>query len=93
MRTNYVPAIVTLLAGGVYCVLSIVFHKNSEFFLKDLLLVLVIFFIIGCVIKIILDKGITMMADVEPEEEEEVEELVVDAEDNLENIDATDAEE
>ena len=55
MKTNYVPAIIMLLAGLVDSVISIYYKLDLYSFTKRLLLVLVIFYILGCVVKIILD--------------------------------------
>lgn len=98
MKTNNIPAFVTLLAGGVYCILA--FEKNVENmeFLKQLLIVLLIFYIIGSVIKMILDFGISFMADPVPEaevdeEEEDGEAGEDEQQDELENIDSADTKE
>lgn len=55
MKTNYVPAIIMLLAGLVDSVISIYYKLDLYSFTKRLLLVLVIFYILGCVVKIILN--------------------------------------
>ena len=64
MKTNGVPAMVMLLAGFVDCLIAIRTHMTLGSFTRQLFLVLVIFYIIGCVVKIILDRNIDKMEDV-----------------------------
>lgn len=88
MKTNYVPAIVMLSAGFVNCLIS--FRNGLELydFTKQLLIVLIIFWIIGCVIKLVLDKTMVIMADPEeePTEEEQSNEEIKKTEETIENI-------
>ena len=70
MKTNGVPAMVMLLAGFVDCLIAIRTHMTLGSFTRQLFLVLVIFYIIGCVVKIILDRNIDKMEDVKTVEEE-----------------------
>ena len=69
MKTNGVPAMVMLLAGFVDCLIAIRTHMTLGSFTRQLFLVLVIFYIIGCVVKIILDRNIDKMEDVKTVEE------------------------
>lgn len=55
MKTNALPAVIMLTAGLIDCVLSIYCRLSLWRFTWQLLLVLVIFYILGCVVKIILD--------------------------------------
>ena len=55
MKTDFVPAIIMLLAGLVDSVISIYYKQDLYSFSKRLLLVLVIFYILGYIVKIILD--------------------------------------
>lgn len=97
MKTNSVPAVVMLLAGLIDCVLSIYQRLSLFDFTKRLLLVLVVFYILGCVVKLILDINFSKMDDV-PETEEDAESVAAVEEnvetkegasdDALENIDA-----
>ena len=64
MKTNGVPAMVMLLAGFVDCLIAIRTHMTLGSFTRQLFLVLLIFYIIGCVVKIILDRNIDKMEDV-----------------------------
>ena len=74
MKTNYVPAIVMLVAGGVYCLLGIFYQIPLWDFTIQLLTVLVIFWIIGGIIKIVFDKYMGEIETPEEETEEESEE-------------------
>ena len=74
MKTNGVPAMVMLLAGFVDCLIAIRTHMTLGSFTRQLFLVLLIFYIIGCVVKIILDRNIDKMEDVKTVEDESQEE-------------------
>lgn len=63
MKVKCVPAIVTLSAGLVNCIVSIYYHLDIYTYLKQLLLVLILFYFIGCILQWILDFGINKMAD------------------------------
>lgn len=65
MNTKSIPAIVMLLAGFIACIAGMHAHMEVAGFLKMLLIVLIIFYILGCVIKLILDRNF-----VEVQEEE-----------------------
>ena len=70
MKTNGIPAIVMLLAGFVDCLIAIRTHMTLGSFTRQLFLVLLVFYIIGCVVKIILDRNIDKMEDIKTVEEE-----------------------
>lgn len=70
MKTNGVPAIVMLLAGFTDCIIAIRTHMTLESFTRQLFLVLLIFYVIGCMVKLILDRNIDKMEDVKTVEEE-----------------------
>lgn len=90
MKTKQVPAIVMLTAGFVTCVISIMQHMEFGRFLKILLLVLICFYILGYVAKVILDKNFAPMQEEEEEQEqtEEGEETAdgTEAAEDMENI-------
>ena len=76
MKTKQVPAIVMLLAGLLTCVISIVQHMEFGKFVKTLFIVVICFYILGCIVKMILDKNFAEMQeetteDTEAEEETE----------------------
>ncbi len=54
MRERYIPAIVMLLAGAITSVLNIVNRVKAEEGLKTLLLVLLIFYFVGLIIKAVI---------------------------------------
>ena len=81
MKTNGVPAIIMLAAGFIDCVIAILTHMSLWNFTRQLLLVLVLFYVIGCVVKMIIDRNFKDMEDdqngeetEEPKEDQEEEE-------------------
>jgi len=76
MKTKPIPAIVMLLAGFVTCIMSIYNRLNLKTFTKTLLLVLIIFYFFGVIIKIVLDKNFVMAEDKEEEIDPEIEDKV-----------------
>ncbi|MCI5856083.1 MAG: hypothetical protein MR016_01780 [Agathobacter sp.] len=87
MKTHYIPAIVMLAAGVIDSVFALLHHMDLLDYLKQLLFVLILFLMIGNILKMILDFGIKKMADKEEPEEEASEE------ETMENIDAAEKEE
>lgn len=65
MKTDNVPALVMLSAGFVDCVIAIKTHQTLWTFTRQLLLVLVIFLILGSIIKMVLDRNLKEMDDLE----------------------------
>lgn len=49
MKLKYVPAFITLIAGAITCIISIMKQNDVLESLKILLLVLIIFYIIGVI--------------------------------------------
>lgn len=86
MKTNYVPAIVMLVAGGVYCLLGIFYQIPLGEFLIQLLTVLIVFWIIGGIIKMVLDK---FMGEIEEKAEEKSEEESEENEEDSEDGEAS----
>ena len=75
MRERYIPALVMLLAGAITSVLNIVNKLRVEDGLKRLLLVLVIFYFVGLIIKAIIVRTVINAPKKGDEiQEEEVEE-------------------
>ena len=70
MKTKQIPAVIMLLAGFVTCIVAIFQGIEVGRFLKILLLVLIGFYVSGCVIKVILDRNFKEMEDTETKEEE-----------------------
>ena len=68
MKTNNVPALVMLSAGLVDCVIAIKMEQPLWPFTRQLLLVLIIFYILGSIIRGILDRSFRDMDDVNLED-------------------------
>lgn len=94
MKTRQVPAIVMLTAGLLTCVISIVQHMEFGEFLKTLLLVLICFYVLGCVAKEILDRNFVEKEEEIEEGEEETEDTEeIQNEEETENIESDGEEE
>ena len=65
MKTNNVPASVMLSAGLVDCVIAIKMRQPLWPFTRQLLLVLIIFYILGSIIRVILDRSFQDRDDLE----------------------------
>ena len=72
MKTKYIPALVTLVAGAITAILNILRGVNNMYALKSLLFTLVIFFIIGQIAKGVLNA--VLVKDTEEEELQDEEE-------------------
>ena len=84
MKTNYVPAIVMLLAGGVYCLFGIYYQIPLMDFCIQLLIVLIVFWIMGGIIRMVLDR---FMGEIEDKSKEETEEESEEDEENSKDSD------
>lgn len=71
MKTKLVPALLTLTAGFVACIAGILARMETINFLKMVLIVLILFYILGCVVKLILDRNFMEMQVEETTEEKE----------------------
>lgn len=71
MKTKSVPALITLFACFIACLAGIRAHMGLFDFMKMLLVVLIAFYIVGCVVKVILDKNFPIEEEKEPAEGEE----------------------
>lgn len=56
MKTKQIPAMIMLAAGLVACIAGIAGRMEAFRFTKMLLAVLVVFYIIGCLVKLIIDR-------------------------------------
>lgn len=63
MNTKPIPAIIMLAAGFVTCVVGIVQHFSFGTYIKTLFLVLIGFYLFGCIVKLVIDKGFRVMDD------------------------------
>ncbi len=57
MKTKSVPALIMLLAGAIACIAGIASHLDVAGFVKMLLIVLIVFYLLGCIVKMILDSN------------------------------------
>ena len=63
MKTKFIPAIVMLTAGLIYGIISMSLNVEMFLFTKELLLVLIIFYVIGTIIRGVLDAGLKTKDD------------------------------
>ncbi len=87
MNTKHIPAVVMLLGSLVRCIMGL---RDKDIFnikfMISLIIVSVIFYIIGLIIKAILDKYVPLPKE---NEEEEAEDSETDEEKELEDIQET----
>ncbi len=95
MKTKQVPAIIMLAAGFITCIVSIFQGLEVDKFLKILLVVLVCFYILGCLIQVVLDKNFTVKQEEKASEEsgEDAENNEQEAETKNEDVSRTKADE
>lgn len=82
MKTKHVPALVMLIAGLITIVLDILQNVALTGILKDLLIVLICFFVVGTIARVLLDRTFNPK---ETEEQEETEDFQVNPEENAES--------
>ena len=63
MKTKPIPAIIMLVAGAIACAAGIIGRMELLDFTKMLLIVLVVFYIFGCVAKLIIDRNFKEMEE------------------------------
>ena len=81
MRTNNVPSLVMLSAGLVDCIIGVKNQMDAIAFVKQLAIVLLVFYVIGSVLKLILDKAMKAFADPPEEKEKKKDQSTDEAED------------
>lgn len=74
MKTKSIPAIIMLTAGCIACIVGITGYMETEQFMKMLFVVLIVFYFLGCIVKIILDKNFQEMKEETTEGKESTEE-------------------
>ena len=87
MKTKQVPVMITLVAGLITCLIGFVMQMETARFVKALVIVLISFYILGCIAKVLLDKNFkeeTEEATDEAVEEADSEEQEDSAEDSTE---------
>ena len=86
MKTKSIPAILMLLAGAIACVLGFIYHYETTQFFTMVLTVLIVFYVLGYIVKIIIDKNFLM-------EETEKKDSTEGTEETKENINSEGEEE
>ena len=85
MNTKSIPAFIMLLGGAVACILGILNRYETIHFVTMLFIVLVVFYFMGCIVKIVIDKnfqGMDKQVLDAQEETEETKENIESSEDN-----------
>lgn len=75
MKTKSIPVILMLIAGALACILGFVYRYETTQFFTMVLTVLVIFYMLGCIVKIIIDKNFSVESTKESEQSEETREM------------------
>ena len=57
MKTKQVPVMITLVAGLITCLIGFVMQMETARFVKALVIVLISFYILGCIAKVLLDRN------------------------------------
>lgn len=57
MKTKQIPAVIMLIAGLVTSIAAILSRMETVQFLKILIVVLIVFYVLGCIVKVILDRN------------------------------------
>lgn len=89
MKTKEIPAIIMLIAGGVYCLLGIYNQIPLMDFCVQLLIILLGFWMLGGIVRMVLDHFIGELEDKAKEEEAEE----IDAEEETEDEEVLEASE
>ncbi|MCI5501421.1 MAG: hypothetical protein MR384_02090 [Lachnospiraceae bacterium] len=91
MKTDYIPKVITLLAGAVVCIVTIVKGTETTTALEYLLATLIIFYIVGLIAKVIIKKVIDSNSFIK----KEIENLELEEDNKKENdeIKASESEE
>lgn len=63
MKTKQIPAIVMLIAGFAVCIISFVNNFSFSLFIRTLFWVLIGFYVLGYIIKIVLDINMKKLDD------------------------------
>lgn len=84
MKTKTIPAIVMLAAGFVTCIAGIATHMETVRFVKILFAVLLVFYVLGCIAKVIIDSNLKKMEEDTTDGNEASEEDEAEGEDGQE---------
>lgn len=87
MKTKAIPSVIMLAAGGIRCVAGAINKQDTTSFLWSLVLTMIIFYGIGIIAKIVLDRNFKdMLQDAVSEGEDAVSEEAEDSDIELENV-------
>lgn len=86
MKTKAVPAVIMLTAGLIDSIFSIYCHLSLWRFTWQLLVVLIVFYVLGCVVQLILDKNFAGMGEIKEEQKEGQEEETEDSTEEGESL-------
>ena len=75
MKTKTIPVVIMLIAGALACILGFVYHYGTTEFFTMVLTVLIVFYMLGCIVKIIIDKNFQIEVHKETVKTEESEEM------------------
>lgn len=92
MNTKLLPAILALVAGFITCVMSFVQNVDIDIFTKRFIVVCVVFFVIGMIIRIVIDMNFKEMATEDGPEKMEKEESEFEESDKDEKEEVMDSE-
>lgn len=68
MKTKPIPALITLTAGFITCIVSFLNQVSMGTFVKNLCLVVVIFFVLGNVIRFVIERNFRDQVEEQAEE-------------------------
>lgn len=88
MRVRYIPAVITLIAGTITSIISIIWQYHIIDSLILLLAVLIIFYIIGNIARNIIVYAMGMVTEEDSDREEEIEEESNEQEPNEEQAES-----
>jgi hypothetical protein len=72
MKTKLIPAIVALVAGFVFCLLAFSIQMSMVRFIEIFCVVMIGFYLLGWIIKILVDSSFMLGETMECEEKEEL---------------------
>ena len=81
MKTKLIPALIMLLGGATACIFGMKNHYQTTEFLTMLFIVLLVFYMLGSIIKMLLDRIVF-------QENRVVEEIKEELEDAIDNIES-----
>lgn len=89
MKRKAIPAFIMLIGGFCSCIIGILNHMDTAAYNKMLIIMLIVFYILGCIAKTMIDKMFPEMSEKEKAAEEDGAEA--DTEENMEDAEALEA--